>query len=36
MIVKINHVGIAVNSIDDAVKLYTEVLVLKVKKQRPP
>ncbi len=31
MIVKINHVGIAVNSIDEAVKLYTEVLGLKVK-----
>ena len=30
MIVKINHVGIAVNSIDEAVKLYTEVLGLKV------
>lgn len=31
MIVKINHVGIAVNSIDEAVKLYTDVLGLKVK-----
>ena len=30
MIVKINHVGIAVNSIDEAVKLYTDVLGLKV------
>jgi methylmalonyl-CoA epimerase len=30
MITKINHIGIAVNSIDDAVKLYTEVLGLKV------
>ena len=32
MIKKINHIGIAVNSIEDAVKLYTEVLGLKVKK----
>ncbi len=31
MIVKINHIGIAVNSIDEAVKLYTDVLGLKVK-----
>ena len=31
MIKKINHVGIAVNSIEDAVKLYTEGLGLKVK-----
>ncbi len=31
MITKINHIGIAVNSIDDAVKLYTDVLGLKVK-----
>ncbi len=31
MITKINHVGIAVNSIDEAVKLYTEVLGLEVK-----
>jgi len=31
MIVRINHVGIAVNSIDEAVKLYTDVLGLKVK-----
>ena len=31
MIAKINHVGIAVNSIDEAVKLYTDVLGLKVK-----
>ena len=31
MIVKINHVGIAVNSIDKAVKLYADVLGLKVK-----
>ncbi len=32
MIKKINHIGIAVNSIEDAVKLYTDVLGLKVKK----
>lgn len=31
MIRKINHIGIAVNSIEDAVKLYTDVLGLKVK-----
>ncbi len=31
MITKINHIGIAVNSIDDSVKLYTDVLGLKVK-----
>ncbi len=31
MITKINHVGIAVKSIDEAVKLYTDVLGLKVK-----
>ena len=31
MITKLNHIGIAVNSIDDAVKLYTDVLGLKVK-----
>ena len=31
MINKINHIGVAVNSIDDAVKLYTDVLGLKVK-----
>ncbi len=31
MITKINHIGIAVKSIDDAVKLYTDVLGLKVK-----
>ena len=31
MIAKINHVGIAVSSIDEAVKLYTDVLGLKVK-----
>jgi len=31
MITKINHVGIVVKSIDDAVKLYTDVLGLKVK-----
>ena len=31
MIKKINHIGIAVNSIEDAVKLYTEGLGLKVK-----
>ncbi len=30
MIVRINHVGIAVNSIDETVKLYTDVLGLKV------
>ncbi len=31
MIKKINHIGIAVNNLDDAVKLYTQVLGLKVK-----
>jgi len=31
MIKKINHIGIAVNSIEEAVKLYTDVLGLKVK-----
>lgn len=31
MIKKINHIGIAVNNLDDAVKLYTRVLGLKVK-----
>ena len=31
MIKKINHIGIAVNSIEDAVKLYTDVLGLEVK-----
>ena len=31
MIKKINHIGIAVNSIDQALKLYTEVLGLDVK-----
>ena len=31
MIKKINHIGIAVNSIEEAVKLYTEVLGLDVK-----
>ena len=31
MIKKINHIGIAVNSIEDALKLYTEVLGLEVK-----
>ncbi len=31
MITKINHIGIAVNSIEDAVKLYTEMLGLKLK-----
>ena len=31
MITKINHIGIAVNSIEEAVKLYTEVLGLRVK-----
>ncbi|MFC1974760.1 VOC family protein, partial [Chloroflexota bacterium] len=30
MITKINHIGIAVNSIDDTVKIYTDVLGLKV------
>ena len=31
MITKINHIGIAVNSIDDMLKLYTEGLGLKLK-----
>ena len=31
MIKKINHIGIAVNSIEDALKLYTDVLGLKLK-----
>lgn len=31
MITKVNHIGIAVNSLDEAVKLYTDVLGLKVK-----
>ena len=31
MIKKINHIGIAVSSIEEAVKLYTDVLGLKVK-----
>ncbi|MFC2005494.1 methylmalonyl-CoA epimerase [Chloroflexota bacterium] len=31
MITKINHIGIAVKSINDTVKLYTDVLGLKVK-----
>lgn len=31
MIKKINHIGIAVNSIEEAVKLYTDVLGLKLK-----
>ncbi len=31
MITKINHIGIAVNSIEEAVKLYTDVLGLKLK-----
>ena len=31
MITKINHIGIAVNSIEEAVKLYTEALGLKLK-----
>ena len=31
MIEKINHIGIAVNNISEAIKLYTEVLGLKVK-----
>ncbi|MAF84954.1 MAG: methylmalonyl-CoA epimerase [Dehalococcoidales bacterium] len=30
MITRINHIGIAVNSIEEAVKLYTEVLGLKL------
>ena len=30
MITKINHIGIAVNSIDETIKLYTDVLGLKV------
>lgn len=29
-ITKVNHIGIAVNDIDDAVKLYTDILGLKV------
>jgi len=29
-VTRVNHIGIAVNSIDEAVKLYTEVLGLKV------
>ena len=32
MIEKINHIGIAVNSIEDAARLYTEVLGLKLSK----
>jgi methylmalonyl-CoA epimerase len=32
MIKRVNHIGIAVNNIDDALKLYTEVLGLKVSK----
>ncbi len=31
MIVRIDHIGIAVNSIEEAVKLYTDVFGLKVK-----
>jgi len=31
MIKKINHIGIAVNNIEDALKLYTDVLGLKLK-----
>ncbi len=31
MIKKVNHIGIAVKSIDEALKLYTEVLGLKLK-----
>ena len=31
MVVKIDHIGIAVNNVDDAVKLYSEALGLKVK-----
>jgi len=30
MITKVNHIGIAVNSIEEAVKVYTDVLGLKV------
>jgi len=30
-ITKVNHIGIAVNSLDEALKLYTEVLGLKLK-----
>jgi len=30
MIVKVDHIGIAVNNIDEAVKLYTDMLGLKV------
>ncbi len=30
MVIKIDHIGIAVNSIEEAVKLYTEVLGLEV------
>ena len=30
MIKKINHIGIAVNSVEEAAKLYTDVLGLKV------
>ena len=31
MIIKVNHIGIAVNSIDEVIKLYTEGLGLKLK-----
>ena len=31
MITKVNHIGIAVNSLDEALKLYTDVLGLNVK-----
>ena len=31
MIKKVNHIGIAVNNIEDAIKLYTDALGLKVK-----
>ena len=31
MITKVNHIGIAVNSLDEALKLYTDVLGLEVK-----
>lgn len=31
MITKINHIGIAVNSIEEAIKFYTDVLGLKLK-----
>ncbi|MBM4462150.1 MAG: methylmalonyl-CoA epimerase [Chloroflexi bacterium] len=31
MIIKVNHIGIAVNSLEEAAKVYTEALGLKVK-----